>query len=61
MEPGELSPPPETVPRCPFCDGARSERVGQWGGQMITAQWRCSECGSYFEAIRDAFAPGPAD
>jgi hypothetical protein len=36
---------------------------------MITAQWRCALCGSYFEAIRDDFEepvagaraqPGPA-
>ena len=47
-----------TTPRCPFCDGTESELVGQWGGQMITAQWRCSACGSYFEAIRDSFDEG---
>jgi hypothetical protein len=32
------------------------ERVGQWGGQIITSQWRCLDCGSYFEALRDDFA-----
>lgn len=40
---------------CPFCDAADVERIGQWGGQMITSQWRCRACGSYFEAIRDSF------
>jgi hypothetical protein len=40
---------------CPFCDSARVERVGQWGGQIITSQWRCVECGSYFEALREDF------
>ena len=40
---------------CPFCSSAEVERVAQWGGQIITAQWRCRECGSYFEAIRDDF------
>jgi transposase-like protein len=40
---------------CPFCDSASVERIGQWGGQSITAQWRCRECGSYFEALRDDF------
>jgi transposase-like protein len=40
---------------CPFCDSARVERVGQWGGQIITSQWRCQECGSYFEALREDF------
>jgi transposase-like protein len=44
--------------QCPFCDSATVERVGQWGGQMITAQWRCQACGSYFEAIRDEFEEG---
>jgi ribosomal protein L37AE/L43A len=47
-------------PTCPFCDAATVERVAQWGGQMITAQWRCRACGSYFEALRDAFED-PAD
>jgi hypothetical protein len=41
--------------RCPFCDAAEPERVGQWGGQIITGQWRCAACGSYFEAVRDDF------
>jgi transposase-like protein len=40
---------------CPFCDSARVERVGQWGGQIITSQWRCDECSSYFEALREDF------
>jgi hypothetical protein len=37
---------------------AAVERVAQWGGQMITAQWRCKACGSYFEALRDEFGDG---
>jgi transposase-like protein len=41
---------------CPFCDSAHVERIGQWGGQIITSQWRCLECSSYFEALRDDFA-----
>jgi transposase-like protein len=40
---------------CPFCDAAEAERVGLWGGQIITSQWRCSACGSYFEAVREDF------
>jgi hypothetical protein len=43
------------VPACPFCGAATAERVGLWGGQMITSQWRCGTCGSYFEALREAF------
>jgi len=42
------------APACPFCGAAATERVGLWGGQMITAQWRCQACGSYFEAVREA-------
>ncbi len=40
---------------CPFCSSAEVERVAQWGGQIITAQWRCRACNSYFEAVRDDF------
>ena len=40
---------------CPFCSSAEVERVAQWGGQIITAQWRCSACNSYFEAVREDF------
>ena len=40
---------------CPFCDSGHVERVGQWGGQIITAQWRCNDCNSYFEAVREDF------
>jgi transposase-like protein len=40
---------------CPFCDASDVEQVAQWGGQIITGQWRCRACGSYFEALRDDF------
>jgi transposase-like protein len=40
---------------CPFCSSAEVERVAQWGGQIITAQWRCNACSSYFEAVREDF------
>jgi ribosomal protein L37AE/L43A len=43
------------APNCPFCESGDVERIGLWGGQMITAQWRCGACGSYFEAIRTEF------
>jgi transposase-like protein len=49
-----------TAPACPFCDSAAVELVGPWGGQIITAQWRCLDCRSYFEAVRDAFDDAPA-
>jgi transposase-like protein len=49
---------------CPFCSSGDVERIGQWGGQIITAQWRCRACGSYFEALREDFddrhGPDPA-
>jgi transposase-like protein len=40
---------------CPFCSSTDVERVAQWGGQIITAQWRCGACNSYFEAVREDF------
>ena len=40
---------------CPFCNSGDVERVAQWGGQIITSQWRCVACNSYFEAIREEF------
>jgi hypothetical protein len=51
--PGARRPAAPTT--CPFCDAADTERVGQWGGQIITSQWRCRACGSYFEAVREDF------
>jgi hypothetical protein len=42
-------------PPCPFCGSDGAERVSQWGGQIITAQWRCTDCNTYFEAVRDDF------
>jgi transposase-like protein len=44
---------------CPFCSSAEVERIAQWGGQFITAQWRCTACNSYFEAVRDDFDDVP--
>ena len=54
-----MSAAPE--PTCPFCTSADVERIAQWGGQMITSQWRCEECGSYFEALRDEFEDDTAN
>jgi ribosomal protein L37AE/L43A len=44
-----------SVPTCPFCGAGTVERVAQWGGQIITAQWRCQACSTYFEAVRADF------
>jgi len=40
---------------CPFCGSGEVERVGAWGGQIITSQLRCRTCNTYFEAIREEF------
>lgn len=45
-------------PDCPFCRSHRVERVGRWGGLIITSQWRCLACSSYFEAVREDFDDG---
>ena len=45
---------------CPFCGSLAVERVGQWGGQIITSQWRCQACNSYFEAVREDFEESPS-
>jgi hypothetical protein len=44
-----------SCPYCPYCSSGSVERIGQWGGQIITSQWRCRGCGSYFEALREDF------
>ncbi|MGH2872451.1 MAG: hypothetical protein ACRDL5_08310 [Solirubrobacteraceae bacterium] len=49
-----------SAPACPFCGSDRVEAVAAWGGQLITSQWRCRACGTYFEALRDAFEDEPA-
>jgi ribosomal protein L37AE/L43A len=48
-------------PRCPFCGTDAVHQVARWGGQIITAQWQCDGCASYFEAVRADFDdPRPA-
>lgn len=41
--------------RCPFCDSADVELVSPFAGQIITSQFRCRTCNSYFEAVREDF------
>ncbi len=43
-------------PLCPFCDSGEIELVSPFGGQIITSQFRCRDCQTYFEAIREDFA-----
>ena len=45
-----------TSTACPFCGSEDVELVSLWGGQLITSQFRCRECNTYFEAIRDRSA-----
>jgi uncharacterized Zn finger protein len=46
---------------CPFCSSHDVELVSPWGGQIITCQMRCRGCGTYFEAIREAFEGGVSE
>jgi ribosomal protein L37AE/L43A len=50
-------------PCCPFCERYGAELVSQFGSHILTSQWVCRACGSYFEAVREDFdepAPAPA-
>ncbi len=40
-------------PICPFCGSTRSEQIALIGSQMLTDQRRCSDCHSYYEAVRE--------
>jgi transposase-like protein len=44
-----------TSAACPFCGSDEVELVSLFGGQIITSQFRCLACNSYFEAIREDF------
>jgi hypothetical protein len=49
--------PEPTAPECPECSSTEQVTlVSRFGGQIITAQWRCDGCSSYFEAVREEFA-----
>lgn len=37
---------------CPFCDQSGSELISLFGSQLLTSQYRCTHCFSYFEAVR---------
>ncbi len=41
--------------KCPFCESPEVELVSPFGGQIITSQYRCCACNSYFEGVRDDF------
>ena len=40
-------------PACPFCEATDAELVSLFGSQLLTSQYRCRACGSYFEAVRE--------
>jgi len=43
---------PRSAPRCPFCASHRNEVISLFGTQAMTLQYRCLECGSFYEAIK---------
>jgi ring-1,2-phenylacetyl-CoA epoxidase subunit PaaC len=52
--------PEPAAPECPECSTTEQVTlVSRFGGQIITAQWRCNGCNSYFEAVRDDFSGTP--
>ena len=51
----------KTDPACPFCDSPRTQKIAAFGSQIITGQWSCLNCGSYFDAVREEFDDEPAD
>jgi transposase-like protein len=38
---------------CPFCEAEAIELVSLFGSQLLTSQFRCTSCGSYFEGVRE--------
>lgn len=38
---------------CPFCDAHDSELISLFGSQLLTSQYRCRACASYFEGLRE--------
>jgi hypothetical protein len=44
---------PDGVYPCPFCAAPETEEVSLFGSQLLTSQYRCRRCGSYFEGLRE--------
>jgi transposase-like protein len=38
---------------CPFCHTTQVQLISLFGSQLLTSQYRCQACGSYFEALRE--------
>ena len=47
------------TPDCPFCEAHHVKLISRFGSQILTSQWVCHGCRSYFEAIREDFDDGP--
>jgi ring-1,2-phenylacetyl-CoA epoxidase subunit PaaD len=43
---------PDDGRTCPWCGSRDTERIGEWGPQLLTEQWRCRACRTPFERIR---------
>ena len=37
---------------CPWCGSSDTERIGEWGPQLLTEQWMCRACHTPYERIR---------
>lgn len=48
----ERLPKSADLVECPFCEAEKAELISLFGSQLLTSQYRCRECGSYFEAVR---------
>jgi transposase-like protein len=44
--------------RCPFCEASDTQLISLFGSQLLTSQYRCHACGSYFEGVRKEPAHG---
>jgi hypothetical protein len=52
---GLTSPEPEPDEDgrgCPWCGSRLTQRIGEWGPQLLTEQFMCLACHSPFERIR---------
>ena len=39
--------------RCPFCHAMDVQLISLFGSQLLTSQYRCRSCQSYFEGLRE--------
>jgi ring-1,2-phenylacetyl-CoA epoxidase subunit PaaD len=50
--PAEVAGPNGAEVRCPFCGSPQTEPVALFGSTLLTSQYRCRACRTYFEWIR---------